>query len=399
MSEKSAQKSEEAVRARGGSMWPFIPSGSRLEVRRVPAGEIREGDVVCYLGGAGGTVAHRVVGREGGGDSAVFLARGDASSGDAERVPAGAVLYVVSRVVHPLVSYDTDGPAGRALARVALARAPGRVAAPALGAAMDALALISRQVRRAESFLGGLALGALDAGALRAMTVRAYAAGGSRGGRALFEWEREWFGADLPPAKARLLVGGAGAGRELGHLASMGYGIVAFDPVPALVERARAELGGSCLAVLEGAYEDLADRESALAGAVARFAPFDAALLGWGSLSHVVTAAHRRGLLVALRRLCPTGPVLASFWMRDDEEPVPQGRAARLGRGIGALLSGRGRGGPGPAPGDMVLPHCGFGHAFTRGELEALAAEAGYAIARLETGEAEYPRATLVPSA
>ena len=52
------------------------------------------------------------------------------------------------------------------------------------------------------------------------------------GGRTtLFDWEETWFAQDLPPAPARILVGGCGWGREVRALKDRGYSVVGFDPL------------------------------------------------------------------------------------------------------------------------------------------------------------------------
>jgi signal peptidase I len=108
-----------AVTSTGGSMSPFILPGSRLFVERVPVKRIQKGDVVCYIGEGALGVAHRVVSVNEVDGRTILCTRGDAQIGE-ERVPAEAVISVVRRVEHKLLSYDTDGPVGRAFARIAL---------------------------------------------------------------------------------------------------------------------------------------------------------------------------------------------------------------------------------------------------------------------------------------
>ena len=84
--------------ARGGSMFPFVPSNSLLHVMAPDRDSIRPGDLVCYPA-ARSVIAHRVVRVEGGPPERVFVTRGDAVGAD-ERVPECAVGYVVTRVEH-----------------------------------------------------------------------------------------------------------------------------------------------------------------------------------------------------------------------------------------------------------------------------------------------------------
>jgi len=107
------------VKARGGSMGPFIPAGSELVVERVDSGAIQPGDVLCFIDAVGNAIAHRVVSVQTKGSELFFEMRGDVQI-ESEIVPAQAVLYRVQRVIFHGISYSTSGAAGRALSRVAL---------------------------------------------------------------------------------------------------------------------------------------------------------------------------------------------------------------------------------------------------------------------------------------
>lgn len=131
-----------------------------------------------------------------------------------------------------------------------------------------------------------------------------------------FVWERvavaQWF----PKAPARVLVGGAGGGREARQLLSAGYQVVAFDPVRALAEGLAAQQRPG-LQVFEGRYESLPDLIETVGDRRVRrlddLGPFDAAIMGWGSLAHVRRAADR---VSAIRRLASvvSGPLLLSVY-------------------------------------------------------------------------------------
>jgi hypothetical protein len=105
----------------GTSMLPSIPPGSRLELEPVGGkeGSLAVGEVVVYLGPDGGFIAHRVVALEDGPEGLVLVTRGDNQS-HAERVPKSAAAFRVLRVTRGPFSYSTDGPFGRAVARLAL---------------------------------------------------------------------------------------------------------------------------------------------------------------------------------------------------------------------------------------------------------------------------------------
>jgi hypothetical protein len=175
-----------------------------------------------------------------------------------------------------------------------------------------------------------------------------------------FAWERSWWAADLPAAPATLLVGGAGAGREVRALADAGYEIWAWDPVPAAAEALSRRLGPGNTACAR--HEDT-DRWPGPARV-------DAVIFGWGSLTHVLDAGDRARVLAAADARTD-GPILASVWTRE-AFPPPSGRAASLGATVGGVL-GRLRGVP-PEDSDALgyAPWCGFGHRFEPGELEAL---------------------------
>ena len=78
------------LRARGGSMLPFLLDGDVVVVRPAAVAEIRIGDVICYEPPSGGLCLHRVIGREERG----FVTRGDALA-YVDTVPDVALLGVV----------------------------------------------------------------------------------------------------------------------------------------------------------------------------------------------------------------------------------------------------------------------------------------------------------------
>lgn len=267
----------------------------------------------------------------------------------------------------------------------------------ALVAGMRATHAVGKLAHIVERVGAGLALTRLDPDQLSALTAAIYAARGDYAVRDLTDWEREWFAADLPPAPARLLVGGAGSGREVAALLAAGYEVFAFDPAASFVAQARRRLPQAGLLGVEvGAYEDLLRPGSPLAAAAARYAPFHAVLLGWGSFTHVPGADRREATLIALDRLCPRGPLLLSCWLRESGPIGARGRPFTVGRWLGRLSAG-GAGSAACDDGDAVLGRCGYVHAFTPDELAALAASVGRRCSRPITRGQVYPHATLVP--
>jgi hypothetical protein len=256
-----------------------------------------------------------------------------------------------------------------------------RAVTRALCSSYAGLRRVKRLTRAAESFLEGLALTVLPDEGRTALTISCYRDSPSAGPEELFDWEREWFERDLPPPPSRILVGGAGSGREASWLERRGHEVVAFDPIP-----------NEAAGVLPLSYEELTYPATAQSiESVRRIraaAPYDAVLLGWGSFTHVSGRRVRRDLVQVLRSLS-SGPLLVSFWgcKRTGSKP---GRAKQWGVRVGRLLAGAAARTVDPA--DRVLPHCGYAHQFVLNELEALASENEVLSDLAMTG---YPHATL----
>ena len=181
----------------------------------------------------------------------------------------------------------------------------------------------------------------------------------------LFDWELEALRHPSFPSQGRILVGAAGGGREMLGLAQLGYQVVGFEP-SSLAEDARqavAHLPGSEL--VQASYDDVVAVAQGRPGPLTEVfnRPFDGVILGWASLSHLVTADERLALLRALRVLAPAAPVLCSFLPAGSRRPF-------------AILRRRLR-----RPGDEGLsfwPRLGFVERFGREQIEALASDAGY---------------------
>ncbi len=260
-----------------------------------------------------------------------------------------------------------------------------------------ATAKLDRWLRRGQSALRGAAegffRGALDVDEATWLGLALYERAYRASERDLYEWERALF-ADLWPRPARLLVGGAGDGREAIALERAGHHVDAFEPVASIARRCRSRLGlGETVACsYEALAEAVLDGASNDASAIAA-RRYDGVVLGWGSFMHVLTARDRERTLRACDALCARGPIVASFWLARRKEP--RRRSLELGRETGALI-GRLRGRT-PIDGELdFATHFGFAHPFTRDEIEAMAAQIGR---NATWGGAEgYPHVVLAPA-
>jgi hypothetical protein len=207
----------------------------------------------------------------------------------------------------------------------------------------------------------------------------------------LFPWEERVIARYFPRPPARVLLGGAGAGREALQLAAAGFDVVAFEPTPLAESIAvQAHQHGVSVDVYRGDYEGLPRLTSVAGGSVTDLrarAPFDAAIFGWGSFSHLRTHASRLAALTTVAGMT-RGPILVSLI------------AARAGdAGVGGLrrwlLARRGR-----APGDSFAMSLGFFHRADSQELHALAGAAGLEVLdeQWEGGEHLAPYVVLAPS-
>lgn len=238
-------------------------------------------------------------------------------------------------------------------------------------------AKLDQRIDRARSaiarFAEGFVLSGLDAAEQADLTIGIYDRR-DRHPAALFAWERPWFEATLPKPPARVLVGGAGDGREVRAIRELGYDVDAFEPAPRSLSQLSAAVGSG--AALLGSHEDLIRACSGEPNTLTALAAqrYDAMLLGWTSLSHVLDPRDRRALFEACRTLCPRGPILASFFFTHEAASTRGGRARAWGAALGNLV-GNTRGlerSPSTAGVDQFLVHAGVVHIFDRAELEAL---------------------------
>ncbi len=226
---------------------------------------------------------------------------------------------------------------------------------------------------------------------------RTYFPGGIRFDGGLFTWELRVLASPRFPRSGRVLLGAAGAGRELVALVDRGFEVVAFDPCEPFADAARSIAPRDKANVIHASYDDLiaaaAGRGGPLADAV-KGKPFDAVILGWASLSHVMPSSARVDLFRALRVLAPDAPVLASFGLTSDPgtPAAGKGRVRRTLRRVFAALGAKGV----AEDTDHFFSHIGFFAYLSHEEVRDLASRSGYEIALFE--DTPYAYALLVPA-
>ena len=227
----------------------------------------------------------------------------------------------------------------------------------------------------------GLWLGLLDRAALERLDEDFYSHGADEhDGRrftyreerhnqaGLHEWERVAVEEHFPPG-GRVIVTGAGGGREVLALLERGFDAIGYEPNATLVEAgagllARRGHGGRLRACDRDAFPDGGGH-------------CDAILVGWGSYMLIAGRDRRVAFLRAARRAVPEGaPLLCSFFTRDDDVryyAILAGTANAVRR-----LRGRERAEIGDTLGEN------FAHRFTRGEIERELALAGFRMIAFE---------------
>lgn len=195
----------------------------------------------------------------------------------------------------------------------------------------------------------------------------------------LFDWEEAIVTEFFPPAPSKILVGACGGGREMIGLGKLGYSVAGFDPGAALVALARQQVPAERLLDLAiGSYEGGMNRRAS----VLTHAPYDALILGWGSLSHLAAAKTRHELLLQSRELCPRGPIVLS-WVHDGpgkRELAVRKRLAALGFTTRDVREGYSMNG-------------GYSRSYSHEEIFSLAADTGHRVLRYDEGD--YPHAVL----
>jgi hypothetical protein len=217
--------------------------------------------------------------------------------------------------------------------------------------------------------------------------------------RGLWPFEERAVTRFFPAPPARILVPGAGTGREMLALLARDYQVEGIEPTERMVELADRELLARGAPPLRRMTLQQWVRQPA--------GRYDAILTGWAMWTHILHHDDRVAALRAFRQVCPAGPLLLSFDRaepyNDHAErhleaqplhPPPQGRVARitrtwLRRGLLRLPPlERGTG----FRGGLYI------HWVAESELAEEGGLAGYRVAYYERDGSRYPHAVLIPT-
>jgi hypothetical protein len=182
--------------------------------------------------------------------------------------------------------------------------------------------------------------------------------------RGLFDWERAAIDEHFP-SSGRIVVTGAGGGREVLALLERGYDAVGYEPHPRLVR------AGAALLERRGYGQRLfVSRRDAFPAEVGAC---DAIIVGWGSYNLMPGRRRRIEFLRGARACLPAdGPLLVSFFAREGGERLlaTVSKTANLLRHI--------RRSEPTEVGDSLNPN--FVHLFTDEELTSELEAAGFLI-------------------
>jgi len=217
--------------------------------------------------------------------------------------------------------------------------------------------------------------------------------------RGLWPFEERALDRFFPAPPARILVPGAGTGREVLALHQRGYQVDGFEPTPAMADLADPLLRAAGAAPLQRIT--LQEWSAHPAGG------YDAVFGGWAMWTHILGHADRVAALQAFRRVCPSGPVLLSFDRRDpyadhterpaEGLPLHPPERDRLGVLTRVWLRQRllHRA---PIERGNAFRNGVFVHWVDEPELREEGGLAGYQVAYYERDGAKYPHGVLVPA-
>jgi SAM-dependent methyltransferase len=232
-----------------------------------------------------------------------------------------------------------------------------------------------------------------------AVTVATYARddsylpGGATFEQGLLSWEAALLERPEVPRRGRVLLAGAGGGREAKALSDRGYAVAAFEPVERYCSACTDALRDHRnVQIACASYKDLVDLAGTGSGRLAGIlGPFDLVWLGWSSFAHVTDVDEQAAVLRSLRAIAPNAPVVLSFFLNaTPERPAAPSRSRRILRRTLVMLGGRHA-----SAAIQFWPWVGFAYSFTRPELQHLFGATGYAPVLLQ--EDPYPHALLIP--
>ena len=129
--------------------------------------------------------------------------------------------------------------------------------------------------------------------------------------KGLFSWEKAWL--TTLPEKSKVLVTGAGDGREVEALETLGYDVWALEPTDKGVNNCRERMRAPSQAY-QLSHEELIRLWQQKRAHPLKEVKFDAIMVGWGSLTHCYGEQTRNQLFSTFSALCPKGSILSSFW-------------------------------------------------------------------------------------
>lgn len=234
--------------------------------------------------------------------------------------------------------------------------------------------LVARAVMSVHACFDGIWLGLLSADELRAIDEAYYNqedmyVGEEYNRRGLWAWERESL-EQFFAGRKRLLVAGAGGGREVLALRELGYDAIGFECNARLVDFANNLLSAQGV----GGEVLPAARDEVPLG----LGRYDGIIVGWGAYMLIMGREARIDFLRSLRQyVSDDGPILMSFFTRSEDRLFFRVNAA-IANLLRAAL-GRQR----LEVGDALSPN--YVHCFTEREVSGELAEAGFELVSYET--------------
>jgi hypothetical protein len=198
----------------------------------------------------------------------------------------------------------------------------------------------------------------------------------------LFDWEQHAVQHHFPAPPARVVVTGAGAGREVLALLRLGYDAVGYEPSPVLRD------AGDALLERQGyaGRLHLSERDA--------FPPdagrCDAVMVGWGAYLLVPGRERRVRFLRAIRDALPVGgPVLCSFFVQTSQRRYYT-TIASVANAIRRIRRAE------PVEvGDGLIPH--FVHYFTKSDVESELLDGGFRMVAFEEHPYSWAVGTALP--